>query len=125
MRLLAVGWLPQSGFAFFTDLANFQRFLDPLHAVGTVIKPGERPDPVEFFALECLACGVKREPAQQNLIGLAKGLHPSTSIDLQAKEILGFAGPPSCSSIQTSPTWIPIRSNTSRPTSTESARSRA
>ena len=53
---------------------------------------GERPDPVEFFAFECLACRVKRKPAQQNLIGLSEGLHPSASIDLQAVEILGFAG---------------------------------
>ena len=92
MRLLAIGRLPQSGFAFFTDLANFQWFLDPFHAVWTVIEPGERLDPVEFFAFECLACRVKRKPAQQNLIGLSKGLHPSTSIDLQTIEILGFAG---------------------------------
>jgi hypothetical protein len=92
VRLLAIERLPQSGFAFFTDLADFQGFLHPLHAVGAVIEPGERPDPVEFFAFERLACRVKRKPAQQNLIGLSKGLHPSTSIDLQAVEILGFAG---------------------------------
>jgi len=83
---------PQSGFAFFTDLADFQGFLAPLHPVRTVIEPGERPDPGEFLAFECLACGVKRKPAQQNLIGLSEGLHPSTSINLQAVEILDFAG---------------------------------
>ena len=92
MRFLAIGRLPQSGFAFFTDLADFQGFLDPFQAVWTVIEPGERLDPGEFFAFECLACRIKRKPAQQNLIGLSKGLHPGTSIDLQAVEILGFAG---------------------------------
>jgi hypothetical protein len=57
-------------------------------------KSGGRPDPVEFFAFESLACSVKikRKPAQQNLIGLSERLHPGTSIDLQAVEILGFAG---------------------------------
>ena len=61
---------------------------------GPVIETGERPDPVEFFAFECLPCRVKRKPAQQNLIGLSlsEGLHPSTSIDLQAIEISGFVG---------------------------------
>ena len=106
MRILVTGRPPQFGFACFTDLADFQGFLDPLHAVGTVIEPGERPDPVEFSAFERLACRVKRKPAQQNLIGLSKGLHPGTSIDLQAVEILGFAGALRFfdPSIQTSPT---------------------
>src|ERR1700675_3532886 len=31
MRHLAIGRLPQSGLAFFTDLADVDRFLDPLH----------------------------------------------------------------------------------------------
>ena len=47
-----------------------------------------RLDPVEFFAFECLTGRIKRKPAQENLIGLAKGLHPGTRIDLQAVEIL-------------------------------------
>jgi hypothetical protein len=32
-----------------------------------VIEPGERLDPVEFFAFECLACRVKRKPARTSL----------------------------------------------------------
>jgi hypothetical protein len=68
------------------------RLLNPLHAVGTVVEPGECPDPVQFFPFECLACRVKGKPAQQNLIGLSQGLHPGTGIDLQSVEIPRFAG---------------------------------
>src|ERR1700674_5335986 len=56
------------------------------------LAPGPESNRPQVFAGLDLNTVIGRKPAQQNLIGLSEGLHPSTSIDLQAVEILGFAG---------------------------------